>query len=60
MEVKAKRGRPPKGDDNKARLNLRLDPKTIELLKQFGAVKTIEAAVPYYLNAVNSGLIDPP
>lgn len=60
MEVKPKRGRPSKGADNKVRLNLRVDPKLYELLKEHGAVKTIEAAVPYYLNAVNSGLIDPP
>ena len=54
-------GRPPKRpEERKVTVNYRLDPKIIEMLRQYGAVKTIEAAVPYYLDAINAGLIDPP
>lgn len=60
MDQKPKRGRPPKGADNKVRLNLRVDPKLYEALKEYGPVKTIEAAIPFYLEAINAGLIDPP
>lgn len=61
MDTPKRMGRPPKNpEDRKITVNYRLDPKVIELLKQFGAVKTIEAAIPYYLAAINAGLIDPP
>jgi hypothetical protein len=61
MEQKSKRGRPPSTPNgNKVNMCIRVDPKLAEILREHGAIKLIEAAVPYYLNAVNSGLIDPP
>ena len=61
MDTQKKMGRPPKRpEERKVTVNYRLDPKIIEMLRQYGAVKTIEAAIPYYLDAINAGLIDPP
>lgn len=61
METKPKRGRPPaSANGNKVNMCIRVDPKLAEILRQHGAIKLIEAAVPYYLAALNAGLIDPP
>jgi hypothetical protein len=61
MENKPRLGRPPAGTNgNKVNMCIRVDPKLAEILRQYGAVKTIEAAIPFYLEAINAGLIDPP
>lgn len=43
----------------KVDMSMRLDPEIAALLRENGIVKTIEAAIPFYLDAVKKGLVTP-